>query len=168
MKFQDKCPNCQNETITHNGTTYPWYSADEDGANAINPTGFYCDSCYGPAGIEEEVKPEIIAEAKANCNLFAEPVPEGEPVDPVILKAECEARQANLIQIKFWNAQFSFQNGNETPVTGQITGQPHQIKLLKRAMELARDEDKQLTVANGMDTVSFKTVTDKDIKLHCK
>ncbi len=163
MKFQDACPNCGLFTISHNGTTYPWYSEDEDGANAINPTGFYCDSCYGPAGIEEEVK----TEAKATCRLFAQPVLEVEPVSQEVVRIECETRTANLIQIKFFNAQFSFQNGNEVPVIGQITGFVSQTKLLRRAMELARDEGKELRVINGMDMQCFKSVSDKDIQIHC-
>lgn len=155
INLLEHCPNC--------GAGKEWFmviSADTICGN--------CDVDLVEKVEKVETSDESRAEAKANCSLFAQPVSKVEPVDPEILRAEREARQVNLIQIKFWNAQFSFQNGNEAPVTGQITGQTHQTKLLRRAMELARDEGKELRVINGMDMRGFKTVTDKDIQIYCK
>ncbi len=124
INLPEHCPNC--------GVGKEWFMAISDDT--------ICGNCDADLVEKVGTSDESRAEAKANCSLFAQPVPEVEPVDPEILRAECEARQANLIQIKFWNAQFSFQNGNEAPIVGQITGQTHQTKLLRRAMELARDK----------------------------
>jgi hypothetical protein len=159
----EKCPNCQAESVECRGEVFPWYEEDPDGASAVSPSGFLCSYCYEPVGEIKEVK----AEAKANCSLFAQPVPEVEPVDPEILKAEREARLVNVIQIEFLSGEFSFQKANDAPVEGSINSQAHQTDLLKRAMEIARDEGKQLRVTNGMDTVTFKSVSDKEIKIHC-
>ena len=127
MKFQDRCPDCGNEAIEFEGRTYLWYA--EDGTDDINPMGFHCKNCHGPAGIEEKV--------------------------------------TNLIQLKFFGSQFSFQNENAL-VEGQIIDQSHQIDLLMWAMELARDEGKKLRLIYENGTLHFKAISDKDIETHCK
>ncbi len=156
MKFQEKCPHCNEPTVTHAGVTYTWYEEDEDGANAINPTGFFCSDCYGPAGEEETPKTET------SVNPFAaQPIEEETPVVPT-------PDFSDTIQIEFMFGKFSYQKENDSPVTGLINGQSHQTKLLRRAMEVAKLEGKKLMVANGMESVTFQQVTEKDIKIHCK
>lgn len=77
-----------------------------------------------------------------------------------------EDRLANTIRIEFWNNEFTFTNCNDKPITGKINNQAHATSLLKRAMERARDENKKMTVKNGMSTARFDSVTNEDIEIH--
>ena len=77
---------------------------------------------------------------------------------------EDEPDISNLIQLKFFGSQFSFQNENAL-VEGQIIDQSHQVDLVMRVMELARDGGKELRIVYGNGTLHFKTISDKDIEL---
>lgn len=91
-----------------------------------------------------------------------------DPTTPEQLEAERQAYYANTIQIEFWSGEWTFQNCNDEPMTGKINGQAHLTKLLRRAMERARDEGKKLIAKNGMDSRHFDKITDDDIAIHCQ
>jgi hypothetical protein len=96
------------------------------------------------------------------------PSEKAQPATPEQLEQEKQTRLANTIQIEFWMTEFTFTNCNDEPITGTINSQEHQTKLLKRAMERARDENKKLVMKNGMDTVKLEKVTDDDITLYIR
>jgi hypothetical protein len=79
-------------------------------------------------------------------------------------EADKKAHLEGKIILEFWNKEYSFQNGNNTPITGKVKSYDHRAKLTIRAMELARDEGKKYIQKSGMDTLRLAEVTDTDIE----